>query len=169
MSYVKRMKRDDASDDGNDEENGGETRVIVASSILAYLKYTMDNNSSRSNAEDINAVRSIYTCALYRSSYGKSWSGKTYDELISMKALFDVCIRYEIDHHRGRKTNSSVFVNSNKKEGGLDDKKAWKTRVMKLYETAIEFYRSGGSDWRKVVNRYQRDHNNFIYGHLYTP
>ena len=162
MSYVKRMKRDDTGDDVNDEENGGGTRVNVVPYILAYLKYTMENNSSRSNAEDINAVRSIYTCVLYRSSYGKSCSGKTYEELISMKSFFDVCFRYELDHHRGRKTSSNERVNCNKKEGGKEDKKTWKTRVVKLYETAIGFYRSGGSDWRKVVNRYQRDFDNFI-------
>ena len=34
--------------------------------------------------------------------------------------------------------------------------------VMKLYETAIDFYSSGGGNWSKV---HQRDLDNFKYGH----
>jgi hypothetical protein len=144
--------------------------VNVASSILAYLKYTMVNNSSGSNVEDMNAVRSIYTCVLYHSSYGKSCSGKTHAELISMKSFFDVCFRYELDHRRGHKTSSCVsnapsYINSIKKERGKDNRKALKTRVVKLYETAIGFYSSAGSEWRKIVNKYQRDLDNFMYDH----
>jgi hypothetical protein len=38
-------------------------------------------------------------------------------------------------------------------------------RVMKLYETAIDFYASGGGNWSKVTDGYQRDLDNFKYGH----
>ena len=37
--------------------------------------------------------------------------------------------------------------------------------VMKLYETAIDFYSSGGGNWSKVTDGYQRDLDNFKYGH----
>ena len=64
----------------------------MASTILAYMNYTMGTNSEGYTAEDYNAVRSIYTCVLYRSNYGKSCAGKTYEELVAMKSFFDVCL-----------------------------------------------------------------------------
>jgi hypothetical protein len=48
---------------------------------------------------------------------------------------------------------------------GTESKKAWRMRVMKLYETAIEFFASGGINWGKVVDGYERDLDDFKYGH----
>ena len=85
-----------------------------------------------------------------------------------MKSFFDACFRYELDHRRGHKTSSGFsnapsYVNSIKKEKGKENKKALKTRVVKLYETAIGFYSSAGNE--KIVNKYQRDLDNFMYAH----
>jgi hypothetical protein len=96
ISYVKKMKRDDSTDDVDGEEIGEGTTANVASTILACMNYTMGTNSEGYTAEDYNAVRSIYTCVLYRSNYGKSCAGKTYEELVAMKSFFDVCFQYEI-------------------------------------------------------------------------
>jgi len=150
------------------EEIGEGTTANVASTILAYMNYTMGNNSEGYTAEDCNAVRSIYTCVLYRSNYGKSCAGKTYEELVAMKSFFDVCFQYETDSRRCRKASltsvdalSLKLINSSKRGGG-ESAKAWKMWVMKLYETAIDFYSSGGGNWSKV---HQRDLDNFKYGH----
>lgn len=85
-----------------------------------------------------------------------------------MKSFFDACFRYELDHRRGHQTSSGFsnapsYVNSIKKEKGKENKKALKTRVVKLYETAIGFYSSAGNE--KIVNKYQRDLDNFMYAH----
>jgi len=172
ISYVKKMKRDDSTDDVDGEEIGEGTTANVASTILAYMNYTMGTNSEGYTAEDYNAVRSIYTCVLYRSNYGKSCAGKTYEELVAMKSFFDVCFQYEIDSRRRRKASltsvdalSLKLINSSKRGGGRESAKAWKMRVMKLYETAIDFYASGGGNWSKVTDGYQRDLDNFKYGH----
>ncbi len=81
----------------------------------------MGNNSEGYTAEDCNAVRSIYTCVLYRSNYGKSCAGKTYEELVAMKSFFDVCFQYETDSRRCRKASltsvdalSLKLINSSK-------------------------------------------------------
>ena len=68
ISYVKKMKRDDSTDDVDGEEIGEGTTANVASAILACMNYTMGTNSEGYTAEDYNAVRSIYTCVLYRSN-----------------------------------------------------------------------------------------------------
>jgi len=168
ISYVKKMKRDDSTDDVDGEEIGEGTTANVASTILACMNYTMGTNSEGYTAEDYNAVRSIYTCVLYRSNYGKSCAGKTYEELVAMKSFFDVCFQYETDSRRCRKASltsvdalSLKLINSSKRGGG-ESAKAWKMWVMKLYETAIDFYSSGGGNWSKV---HQRDLDNFKYGH----
>ena len=172
ISYVKKMKRDDSVDDVDGGEFGEGTMTNVASTVLAYLNYTIDNNSKGENSKGIDAVRSIYMCVLYRSNYGKSCFGKTNEELVAMRSFFGVCFRYEIDNRRCRKTSltsvdasSLKLINSSKRGGVEENAKAWKMRVMKLYETAIDFYASGGSNWRKVVDGYQRDLDNFKYGH----
>jgi len=59
---------------------------------------------------------------------------------------------------------SLKLINSSTRGGGASAK-AWKMRVMKLYETAIDFYSSGGGNWSKVTDGYQRDLDNFKYGH----
>lgn len=45
ISYVKKMKRDDSTDDVDGEEIGEGTTANVASTILAYMNYTMGTNS----------------------------------------------------------------------------------------------------------------------------
>jgi len=130
ISYVKKMKRDDSTDDVDGEEIGEGTTANVASAILACMNYTMGTNSEGYTAEDYNAVRSIYTCVLYRSNYGKSCAGKTYEELVAMKSFFDVCFQYEIDSHRRRKASltsvdalSLKLINSSKRGGGGGERK----------------------------------------------
>ena len=80
-----------------------------------------------------------------------------------------VCFQYEIDSRRCRKASltsvdalSLKLINSSKRGEEVESAKAWKMRVMKLYETAIDFYSSGGGNWSKV---HQRDLDNFKYGH----
>lgn len=163
LSYVKKMMREDTTTvDDMDHEEG--TEVNLASTALFYLKYTMRNNNSKNNnvSEMINAVRSIYTCVLYRSNYGQYCSDKTNEEKVDMKAFFDVCLQYEINncHHCRR----SCSTNEEGRRGGkIETKKTWTIRVMKLYDTAIRFFASGGSNWKSVVDGYQRDLDNFKY------
>lgn len=121
------IKRSDDEEDAEDCEE-----VNMASSFLAYLNYTM------LNSDKDDAVRTIYTSILYHSNYGKSCSGKTEEEVMTMKAFFDTCIEFEMQ---------------NKKK---ENKKTQKMCLCKLYENSIGFYESGGSSWRKVVDGYQR-------------
>ena len=120
----------------------------MASTILACMNYTMGTNSEGYTAEDYNAVRSIYTCVLYRSNYGKSCAGKTYEELVAMKSFFDVCFQYEIDSRRCRKASltsvdasSLKLINSSKREGGGGERKG--------FEPAFGF------DGRRYPNRWR--------------
>jgi hypothetical protein len=61
--------------------------------------------------------------------------------------------------------SSLKLINCSKRGEEGESAKAWKMRVMKLYETAIDFYSSGGDNWSKVTDGYQRDLDNFKYGH----
>jgi hypothetical protein len=172
LSYVKKMRRDDSDVDVDDDDEVGEgTEASVASTVLAYLNYTKANKLKGDVVEDVDAVRSIYSCVLYRSNYGKSCSGKTNEELVAMKSFFDVCFQYEMDNRRRKAGSTSgdasprKIVHSDTRLVGKESKKSWRMRVMKLYETAIEFFASGGINWGKVVDGYQRDLDNFKYGH----
>jgi len=137
----------------DDDEAEEEEAVNVASTFLAYLKYTMDTleDTTQGNKQE-DAIQSIYTSVLYHSNYGKSCSGKTGEELLTMKSFFDLCIDYEKTSRSGGSGNTK----KNKKE----KKKARKMRLCKLYETGISFYEScggGSSVWRNIVDGYTRE------------
>jgi len=144
--YSMPAKKSEDDDEADEEED----TVNVASTFLAYLKYTMDtkdDNAQRNKQEDV--IRSIYSSVLYHSNYGKSCSGKTGEELLTMKSFFDLCIEYE-------KTSRSGNAKKNKK----GKKKAKKLRLCKLYETGIGFFEScggGSSLWRNIVDGYTRE------------
>ena len=88
-----------------------------------------------------------------------------------MKSLFDVCFQYEMDNRRRKAGSTSTdassrkIVHGNTRLVGKESKKSWRMRVMILYETAIENFASGGSNWGKVVDGYQRDLDDFKYCH----
>jgi len=161
VSYVKKMKRDD-DDTGIDEETLEDgVEVNITSTVLAYLNYKICNiaNSNTKKGEDKkDTVRSIYTCVLYQSNYYKSCIGKSNEELHTMKKFFDVCLQYEVEYNCHGNNN---HIAGKKKEY---NKKSWKIRVMKLYETAISFYASAGDscEWKNVVNGYRRDLDKFF-------
>jgi hypothetical protein len=77
----------DSVDDVDDGEIGKGIMTNVASTVLAYLNYTIDNNPKGENLKGIDAVRSIYTCVLNRSNHAKSCSGKTNEELVAMRSF----------------------------------------------------------------------------------
>ena len=136
----------------DDDDKEEDTTVNVASTFLAYLKYAMDtkDDTAQGNKQE-ESIRSIYTSVLYHSNYGKSCSGKTGEELLTMKSFFDLCIYYE-------KTSRSG--SSNMKKNKKEKKKARKMRLCKLYETGISFYEScggGSSVWRNIVDGYTRE------------
>jgi len=148
--YSMPTKKGENADDDEAEE---EDTVNVASTFLAYLKYTMDtkDDTAQGNKQE-DATRSIYTSVLYHSNYGKSCSGKTGEELLTMKSFFDLCIEYEKTSRSGGSGNTK----KNKKE----KKKTRKMRLCKLYETGISFYEScggGSSVWRNIVDGYTRE------------
>ena len=157
------MKRDDSTDDVDGEEIGEGTTANVASTILACMNYTMGTNSEGYTAEDCNAVRSIYTCVLYRSNYGKSCAGKTYEELVAMKSFFDVCFQYEIDSRRRRKASltsvdasSLKLINSSKRGGGGEAQRLGTRLWLRLAEISQQMAdasdvvvgRCGAGHWR---------------------
>ena len=160
VSFVKKMKRDD--DTGIDEETLEDgVEVNITSTVLAYLNYAIcniSNSNSKKGEDKKDAVRSIYTCVLYQSNYYKSCIGKSNEELHTMKKFFDVCLQYEFDYNCHGNNN---HIAGKKKD---HNKKSWKIRVMKLYETAISFYASAGdnSEWKNVVNGYRRDLDKFF-------
>ena len=132
-----KKNKDDNGDDGDEEEAG---EVNVGATLLAYLKYSLLNNTGNTNGN----VRSIYTSVLYHSNYGNTCAGKTEEEWIAMKSFFDLCIQYEV----------TILDKKERK------KSAYKMVLCKLYQAAIGFYESGsGGDsfWRGVVDGYQRE------------
>ena len=128
-----------------------ERSLNVASTVLSYFNYSI---LSYNNSGDENSVRSIYTSLIYHSNYGKSFLGKTQDELLAMKSLFDSCIRFEKEYGSA----GAASINAQKKHR-KDEQKARKIRLNKLYTAAIGFYSSGicNIKWRNVVNSFQRD------------
>ena len=149
---LSKVKKGDGEED---EEEAVDETVNVAASFLAYLKYSILNNTNN----DENEIRSIYTSVLYHSNYGKTCSGKTDDELLTMKSFFDTCIQYE-------KESSIKKLNSASKKDRKAKKKAKKMKLCKLYEAGIAFYEScgtGHSVWRNVVDGYTRDLNDIKY------
>jgi len=146
--YSMPTKKEEEDDDETEEDD----TVNVASTFLAYLKYTMDTKEDTVQGDkQEDAVRSVYTSVLYHSNYGKSCSGKTGEELLTMKSFFDLCIKYEKTSRSG-----GAGGKKNKKE----KKKARKMRLCKLYETGISFYEScggGSSVWRNIVDGYTRE------------
>ena len=152
LSKVKKGDGEDADEEAEDDA------VNVAASFLAYLKYSILNDTN--NDENENEIRSIYTSVLYHSNYGKTCSGKTDDELLTMKSFFDTCIQYEKEGSV-KKLNSASTKKDRKAK-----KKAKKMKLCKLYEAGIAFYEScggGNSVWRNVVDGYTRDLNDIKY------
>eukprot|EP01082_Thalassiosira_pseudonana_P006858 g15074.t1 g15074 contig21:491999-494559(-) len=103
---------------------------------------------------DNDAVRSIYTGALFNSNYGKSCVGKSSEEISAMKSFFDTCLHFErsiasTDHARNKK----------------DMKNKKKLRLCKLYESAVAFFESiQGGAFRRLVDEYQRGLDDVKYG-----
>ena len=56
----------------DDDEAEEEDTVNVASTFLAYLKYTMAKDFAEQSNKQVDTIRSIYTNVLYHSNYGKS-------------------------------------------------------------------------------------------------
>ena len=140
---ISKVKR---SDDDEAEDEGAET-VNIASTFVAYLKHSILDD------DDPDGARSIYTSVLYHSNYGKSCSGKTQDEVLSMKSFFDLCIQYEKTNNDGKKRKKGKHQKEKMK-------KARKMRLCKLYEAGVGFFGSCGggiSVWRNVVDGYTRD------------
>mmetsp|Transcript_20083 Transcript_20083/g.43581 ORF Transcript_20083/g.43581 Transcript_20083/m.43581 type:complete len:765 (+) Transcript_20083:204-2498(+) len=143
-----------------DEEDEEEKVVNLASTFNDYLKYTILNSATEDAATEGNdAPRSIYTSVIYHSNYGKACSGKTEEELVTMKSFFDLCVEFEIMASNNK--TSLIGAGSTKtKKDRKEKKKASKMRLCKLYQAAIGFYESGGGDsvWmRNVVDGYQRN------------
>jgi len=153
VAYAKKSKV--LGDDNDEEDEIEDDKVNLASTFVAYLKFTMLDNTGttgeEATADNDNAVRSIYTSILYHSNYGKSCAGKTEEETRDMKSFFDACIQFELAQMGRRKEKKK--------------KKGRKMELCKLYETAIGFYANdgGGSYWRKVVDGYQRDLDDLKY------
>lgn len=138
-------------DDGSDEDEE-ELEANVAGTLLAYLKYTIPRGQCTS--ADNDAVRSIYTGALFNSNYGKSCVGKSSEEISAMKSFFDTCLHFE-------RSIASTDNARNKK----DRKNQKKLRLCKLYESAVAFFESiGGGAFRRLVDEYQRGLDDVKYG-----
>jgi len=140
-----------ANNDGDEDsdEGVGDDKVNLAVTFVAYLKYTMLH-------DDKDAIQSIYTSVLYHSNYGKSCTGKTEEELISMKDFFDTCLQFELANRTNHSSAATVSSSGDSRKKKKEKKKARKMRLCQMYEVAIGFFESGGGFWRKVVDEYQK-------------
>ncbi|KAL9180303.1 hypothetical protein ACHAXT_008273 [Thalassiosira profunda] len=157
LSNVKKSQH--GADEEGEEES--EEQANVASIFLAYLKYTLVNSGGDSEGRD--SVRSIYSSVLFHSNFGKSCVGRSEEELVAMKAFFDLCIRYETTT-QATIAPASNEIDASAKKTRKELKRARKMRLRKLYEAAIGFYEGGDSYWRKAVDEYQRGLDASKYG-----
>jgi hypothetical protein len=127
-------------------DNEFEVEVNLAEIFLAYLQYTIPKG--KCTPSDNEVVRSIYNDVIFHSNFAKSCLGKSNDELLAFKSFFDTCLQFE-------KTMAAVPEGVSKK----NTKKQKKQALSKLYERAIAFFGSGGSDsvLRSVLDSYQRE------------